>query len=328
MQIILEVSQVTRIEKKQASLRFFNLVCLFVVCISRIAAQTSIPLVIDTIKGCKDISIVEKGGGEYTIRTTGRNPTFSFREIKEHYNYKKTNYLCFEYKATNEIADPKLFPGTSTRLQPVLSTRLIPAGTFKTLKFNLKESKDWTRSFNNFLVSLGSLENKSITIRNICLREASAKELAEEPVYIDNGELRLGVDMTGGGSVFFFSESSTWRNLLNHADKGRFMQQSYYGIKDGSIWGNKPWSWNPVQGGGSEESGGSPAKVLDKKVAKNSIYIKSLPKHWATGEDITDAIMEEEITLNGKLAHIIYTFRYNGNIEHPKKIPGATRCFC
>ena len=47
--------------------------------------------------------------------------------------------------------------------------------------------------------------------------------------YINNGIVQLGVDMDRGGAVFHFSEVNTKRNLLNHADEGRFIQQSYYG---------------------------------------------------------------------------------------------------
>ena len=133
--------------------------------------------------------------------------------------------------------------------------------------------------------------------------------------YIENGTVRLGVDLNGGGSVFYFAETKTQRNLLNHYDKGRYIQQSYYGAIDGSIWSDKPWRWNPVQGGGYK---GEPAKILDRKFEKDQLWIRSRPKHWATGQDIQDGIMEENITLNGNVAHIRYKFIYSGAIDHPK----------
>ena len=68
--------------------------------------------------------------------------------------------------------------------------------------------------------------------------------------YINNGVVQLGVDMDRGGAVFHFSEVNTKRNLLNHADEGRFIQQSYYGEADGSDWNGQSWVWNPIQGGG------------------------------------------------------------------------------
>lgn len=131
--------------------------------------------------------------------------------------------------------------------------------------------------------------------------------------YIDNGKVRLGVDMSAGGSIFYFAESKTGRNLLNHFDKGRFIQQSYYGDKDGSFWAKQPWRWNPVQGGGYL---GEPAKVIQSKIRKKTLYLKSRPKHWATGIDIDSAIMETDISLKGDMARIRFRFSYFGQHSH------------
>ncbi len=68
-------------------------------------------------------------------------------------------------------------------------------------------------------------------------------------VYLDNGTVRIGIDKSRGACIGYFGESKTGRNLLNHYDEGRFVQQSYYGQKDGSDWHGKPWVYNPVQGG-------------------------------------------------------------------------------
>ena len=132
--------------------------------------------------------------------------------------------------------------------------------------------------------------------------------------FVTNGVIKLGVDMNAGGSVYCFSEVYPERNLLNHADKGRFIQQSYYGAADGSVWDGTPWTWNPVQGGGYM---GQAAKVLESDFNSETLYIKSLPKHWATGQDITEVVMEEWITLKGKFAQIHYRMAYSGSVSHP-----------
>ena len=136
------------------------------------------------------------------------------------------------------------------------------------------------------------------------------------PKYISNGIVKLGVDMSAGGSIFYFSEVAKERNLLNHNDKGRFIQQSYYGIEDGSMWADVPWNWNPIQGGGYR---GKAATVLEQNIQSDQLYIKSLPVHWATGEDVTDAYMEETITLDGNVARLHLSFTYNGTVEHPSR---------
>ncbi len=138
----------------------------------------------------------------------------------------------------------------------------------------------------------------------------------EDAVYINNGIIQLGVDMDRGGSIFHFSEVNTKRNLLNHADEGRFMQQSYYGESDGSNWNGTPWVWNPIQGGGSH---GEKARVISQNITPTSINIVSEPVHWASGKALSECEMEETITLDGQIAHVHYTFRNNGSgaTDHP-----------
>ena len=90
---------------------------------------------------------------------------------------------------------------------------------------------------------------------------------AEKPLFLDNGTVRLGIDLASGGSVFSFGRASDQVNLLNHFDRGRFIQQSYYGASDGSLWNKKPWRWNPVQGG---DWHGAPARLLSCSVVTNA----------------------------------------------------------
>ncbi|MCW1923627.1 hypothetical protein OKA05_13765 [Luteolibacter arcticus] len=143
---------------------------------------------------------------------------------------------------------------------------------------------------------------------------ASAEEPAKGEKFLSNGEVKIGVDLSSGGSVFWLSELPGDRNLLNHFDRGRFIQQSYYGKPDGSKWVEKPWRWNPVQGGDFK---GKPARVLETRVEGGELYVKSVPVNWAGGQDVEDCRMEEWIKLEGKIAKIRFRFTYTGNEEHP-----------
>ncbi|MCM8534572.1 MAG: hypothetical protein NE334_01410 [Lentisphaeraceae bacterium] len=133
--------------------------------------------------------------------------------------------------------------------------------------------------------------------------------------YIENGKLKLGINLSSGGSVFYLSTLGG-KNLLNHYDRGRYIQQSYYGRKDGTMWMDQHWVWNPVQGGHYKGDG---AKVLEYKKSADAIYVKSTPVHWASGEDLTDSIMEQWIVLKGRIVHIRYKFTYDGDEKHPEK---------
>ncbi|MSU28455.1 MAG: hypothetical protein EXS27_11145 [Pedosphaera sp.] len=137
---------------------------------------------------------------------------------------------------------------------------------------------------------------------------------AADWLYLDNGLVRLGVDRAAGASIGYFGESATGRNLLNHHDKGRFIQQSYYGAKDGSDWNGKPWRWNPVQGGGWR---GEPARTLAFTNTATTLYAKTQPKHWATGVDLPEVVMEEWLTLTNRVAHLRFRMTYSGATNHP-----------
>ena len=69
----------------------------------------------------------------------------------------------------------------------------------------------------------------------------------EEIHFLENGKLKLGVSLAAGGGIFYLS-SKDGKNILNTYRPSQFIQQSYYGVADGSKWDGKPWVWNPVQG--------------------------------------------------------------------------------
>ena len=110
----------------------------------------------------------------------------------------------------------------------------------------------------------------------------------QNATYLNNGIVQLGIDLTHGGSIFHFSEVNTKRNLLNHADEGRFVQQSYYGEADGSKWDGKDWVWNPIQGGGWR---GQKPEILSQNITSSSLEIVSVPVHWASGKLLTECQM-------------------------------------
>jgi hypothetical protein len=132
--------------------------------------------------------------------------------------------------------------------------------------------------------------------------------------FIENGQLRLGVKKSSGACIAYLSRSGSERNLINHWDRGRLVQQSYYGARDGSMWGTNRWTWNPVQGGDCK---GKPAKVLELKAGPDWLYARTQPKHWASGVDLPEVSMEEWITLTGHVAHVRFKMAYHGTQEHP-----------
>jgi hypothetical protein len=138
-------------------------------------------------------------------------------------------------------------------------------------------------------------------------------QAAENWHYLDNGEVRLGVNLNAGACIGWFSKSGTQENLLNAYDVGRYVQQSYYGDEDGSDWNGKPWRYNPVQGGSWKNE---PAEVVATQADATSFYAKTKPRHWASGAFTPECIMEEWLRLDGGLARLKFKMSYTGTQAH------------
>jgi arylsulfatase A-like enzyme len=123
--------------------------------------------------------------------------------------------------------------------------------------------------------------------------------------FLENERLKIGVDLGAGAAIGWLStKAAPDKNLINTYDRGRYVQQSYYGDEDGSKWNGKPWRYNPVQGG---DWRGLPAKVIEfKSDSPTSLYAKTTPRHWASGKLLDEVTMEQWITLEGDFAHVKY----------------------
>lgn len=131
--------------------------------------------------------------------------------------------------------------------------------------------------------------------------------------YLDNGQVRLGVNLGAGACIGWFSAAHSSENLLNAYDAGRYVQQSYYGDNDGSDWNGKPWRYNPVQGGSWRNT---PSIVDDVHMDATSFYAKTKPRHWATGALLPECVMEQWLRLEGRLARLKFKMTYLGKKVH------------
>ena len=136
---------------------------------------------------------------------------------------------------------------------------------------------------------------------------------ADDWTYLSNGHLRLGVKKSSGACLGHLSTGPSGRNLLNHFDQGRFVQQSYYGDSDGSHWVRKPWRYNPVQGG---DYRGQASVLREFRADKMALYAKVTPRNWAGGELLPEVTLEEWVELKGRLAHIRFKLSYAGKRTH------------
>ena len=120
----------------------------------------------------------------------------------------------------------------------------------------------------------------------------------------DNGILTLKLDLTRGGAISYLSLSGSERSLVNIADEGRYIQQSYYAGKsldrktEGQSPAWSPWAWNPIQVGDAFRNR---AQILDFKQSKKSLYVKCIPMQWDMNNRPAEAEMEQWTILKGNV---------------------------
>lgn len=136
---------------------------------------------------------------------------------------------------------------------------------------------------------------------------------AAEWIYLENDSIRIGVDKSRGACIGYFGSSNSKENLLDHFDTGRFLQQSYYGDADGSNWVDKPWVYNPVQGGSYKNL---PSKVTQFRNDYQTLFAQTTPRNWAGGQLLEEVVMTETISLEDSHAKIEFQLNYSGTKTH------------
>ena len=118
---------------------------------------------------------------------------------------------------------------------------------------------------------------------------------AEELLKLDNGTVQVGIDREKGGAITWLSSKEYPRNIVNIADPGRLIQQSYYAgkrldrTKEGQSKSWSPWSWNPIQGGGV----GSWARASEFVLKDNVLFSETTPKLWDMPNEQAAATMRQ-----------------------------------
>lgn len=121
---------------------------------------------------------------------------------------------------------------------------------------------------------------------------------------LDNGVIRIGVDLDIGGTITFLSRSNDGTNLINSHDLGRQVQQSYYSGphpfgKAHPGW--KDWPWNPI---GSGDVHNHPSRATEHSNDGKTLYTRTVPMQWALDNVPGECTFETWIMLKDNAAHI------------------------
>ncbi|WP_165074548.1 hypothetical protein [Paludisphaera rhizosphaerae] len=140
---------------------------------------------------------------------------------------------------------------------------------------------------------------------------------------IDNGVVRVGVDLDLGGVITELGRSDPKTpNLINSHDYGRQIQQSYYSGpqpfgKAHPGWKN--WPWNPI---GTGDAYKNPARVVEHTNDGKVLYVKSIPMQWALNNVPGDCTFETWIAFDpASPASLLVRCRLNNAREDHTQYP-------
>lgn len=138
--------------------------------------------------------------------------------------------------------------------------------------------------------------------------QSSIKPSNERISYLDNGKVRLGVNLDLGGAITFLAKSSNADNIINSFDWGRQIQMSHYsGPIPFAPNGKTPkeaWAglgWNPIQSG---DAFGYRSRLLNYRNDGRRIYVRCTPMQWPLKDEPGECTFETWITLSGRTAQV------------------------
>jgi hypothetical protein len=132
--------------------------------------------------------------------------------------------------------------------------------------------------------------------------------LGERLSVLDNGTLRIGMDLNRGGAVTLLEAKDHPGNLINSYDYGRQIQMSVYsGPMPFTPNGKQPrpaWrglGWNPIQTG---DCFGRPSQVLESGNDGSELYLKLIPMQWPLDNEPGECTFETWTRLDGPCVHM------------------------
>lgn len=141
---------------------------------------------------------------------------------------------------------------------------------------------------------------------------------ARTMTFLDNGVIRVGVDLDEGGVITYLSRPGSEANVINDYDLGRQVQQSYFAGPEGLGAPCPGFSseWNPI---GAGDCHGHPSQVLRYTNDGTTIYVQSRPLQWAFDSVPCECTFEHWITLSGNAVQV--RNRLTNARSDPKQYP-------
>ncbi|MCX6922038.1 MAG: hypothetical protein NT154_02285, partial [Verrucomicrobia bacterium] len=177
----------------------------------------------------------------------------------------------------------------------------------------LRRARDWRSDADHINMKILHKVQFWLCFITLCSVDILAGQaLPPEPkmTFLDNGEVRIGMDLGLGGAVTFISSRDHPGNIINSADLGRQIQMSHYSgpwpFEVGEKKPHKAWAglgWNPIQTGDCYMN---PSKVIEHRNDGKQLYIKCIPMQWPLDNVPGDCVFETWTRLEGPVIHMRY----------------------
>ena len=135
---------------------------------------------------------------------------------------------------------------------------------------------------------------------------SSNKPVREKMSYLDNGNIRVGMNLDLGGSITYLADAKERINIINNHDWGRQIQMSFYsGPNPFTPNGKQPsktWAglgWNPIQSG---DYAGNRSGVVEHRNDGKVLYVKCVPMQWPLDDEPGECTFETWIRLDKNTA--------------------------
>jgi len=142
--------------------------------------------------------------------------------------------------------------------------------------------------------------------------------------FLDNGIIKIGVNLNLGGSITYLADSKLKDNLVNNYDWGRQIQMSFYSGPNPYTANGKKQSpdwiflgWNPIQSG---DYAGYAARILEHKNDGKKLYVKGIPMQWPLDSVPCECTFETWIELDSNRVKV--KSKINNNREDKTQYSG------
>ena len=129
--------------------------------------------------------------------------------------------------------------------------------------------------------------------------------------YVDNGTIRVGINLEIGWAITYVSPvspSDSAENIINSHDWGRQVQMSFYsgptpfvpnGKEPSPTW--RFLGWNPIQAG---DCYGHGSKVIAHENDGKTLYVKCIPMQWPLNNEPGECTFETWISLEANAVRV------------------------